>query len=92
MPHFFRTAVDEVSMKLPEKFELFDTLQAVHPDVLSQSECFQFHKLNLAEFSISNEHLDDLEKQYIHIRMCDWTKAGSDQLDLSDQMNIRCNA
>ncbi len=24
--------------------------------------------------------------------MCDWTKAGSDQLDLSDQINFWCNA
>ncbi len=50
-------------MKLPEKFKLFDTLQAFHLDVLlSQSTCVQFHKLYLAEFSISNENLDDLEK------------------------------
>ena len=90
--NFLKTAVDEVSMRLPEKFKFFDTLQAFHPDVLlSQSRGVQFHELNLAEFCTSDENLDDLEKQYINIRLCDWTNAGIDQIDLNDQMNFWCN-
>ena len=76
-------------MRLPEKFKFFNTLQAFHPDiVLSQSRYVQFHKLNLAEFCTNHEDLDELEKQYINIRLCDWTNIEINQVDLHDVMFI----
>lgn len=76
-------------MRLPEKFKFLETLQAFHPDVLlSQTRFIPFHKLNLTEFWTSDENLDDLEKQYMNIRLCDWTNLG---IDLKDQANFWCN-
>ena len=87
--NFLKTAVDEVSMRVPEKFKFFNTLQVFHPDVaLSQSRCVQFHKLSLAEYCTKDEDLDDLQKQYMHIRLCDWLNTGIDQVDLHDQMSF----
>lgn len=62
-----------------------------HPDVLlSQTKYVPFHKLNLIEFCSSDENVDDLEKQYINIRLYDWTSAGVDQNDLNDQTIFWC--
>ncbi len=76
-------------MRLPEKFKFLETLQAFHPDVLlSQTRFVPFQKLNLTEFCKSDENLDDLERQYMNIRLCDWTNLG---IDIKDQTNCWCN-
>ncbi len=88
--NFLKTAVDEVSMRLPEKFKFFDTLQAFHPDIIpSQSTYIQFHKVNLAEFNTTDIDHDYSEKQYINIRLCEWTNAGI-EIDLGDQVKFWC--
>ncbi len=90
--NFLKTAVDEVSMRLPEKFKFFVTLQSFHPDILlSQTAYVPFHKLNLIKFWSSDENFDDLEKQYINIRLYDWTSAGIDQNDFIDQTIFWCH-
>ena len=45
--------------------------------------------MNLAEFNATDVDFDDLEKQYINIRLCDWTNEGIG-IDLKDQVKFWC--
>lgn len=90
MPQFLKTAVNEVSMRLPEKFKFF-ILHSLFIFLLSQTAYVPFHKLNLIEFCSSDENFDDLQKQYINIRLYDWTSAGIDQNDFNDQTITWCH-
>lgn len=87
---FLVTAINQVTKRLPEKFALYSTLKSFHPDVLlSQSKYVRFHNLNLEAFDSSHVDLQEVENQYINIRLLDWTLS---DVDLTDMNKFWCHA